>query len=36
MIRNFRHSGLEELHATGKSRKVGQQFIRKYLRILDF
>ena len=35
MIGGFRHKGLEELHRTGKSRKIGAGYVRKCVRILQ-
>ncbi len=34
MIGNFRHKGLEEIHITGKTRRIGTDHIRKCVRIL--
>ena len=35
MIDSFRHKGLEELHRTGRTRRIGAAFIRKCLRVLQ-
>ncbi len=35
MIDSFRHKGLEELHRTGKTRRIGAALIRKCLRLLQ-
>ena len=35
MIDSFRHKGLEELHRTGKTRRIGAASIRKCLRLLQ-
>jgi proteic killer suppression protein len=35
MIVGFRHKGLEELHRSGETRRIGAEFIRKCLRILQ-
>jgi toxin HigB-1 len=35
MIGGFRHKGLEELHLTGKTRRIGAEHIRKCVRILQ-
>ena len=35
MIVGFRHKGLEELQLTGKTRRVGAEYVRKCLRILQ-
>jgi toxin HigB-1 len=35
MIFSFRHKGLEDLHSTGKTRRVGAGNVRKCLRILQ-
>ncbi|MGB1800261.1 MAG: type II toxin-antitoxin system RelE/ParE family toxin [Gammaproteobacteria bacterium] len=36
MIRNFRTKGLKELFQTGESPKIGDDYKRKIIRILDF
>ncbi|MBI5280677.1 MAG: hypothetical protein HY858_03265 [Candidatus Solibacter usitatus] len=35
MIASFRHKGLEEIHLTGKTRRIGAEYFRKCLRILQ-
>jgi toxin HigB-1 len=35
MISCFRHKGLEELHLTGKTRRIGTEHVRKCVRILQ-
>ena len=35
MIGGFRHKGLEELHLTGKTRRIGADYVRKCVRILQ-
>ena len=35
MIRNFRHKGLQELYENGSTRRLGQTYIRKCVRILQ-
>lgn len=35
MVGGFRHKGLEEIHATGKTRRIGPDRIRKCVRILQ-
>jgi len=35
MIGAFRHKGLEELHLTGKTRRIGAGYVRKCARILQ-
>jgi len=35
MIGSFRHKGLEEIHFTGKTRRIGAGHIRKCVRILQ-
>ena len=35
MIGGFRHKGLEEIHLTGKTRRIGAAHIRKCVRILQ-
>ena len=35
MIGGFRHKGLEELYRTGKTRRIGAQYVRKCVRILQ-
>ena len=35
MIGSFRHKGLEELHSTGKSRRIGANHVRKCMRVLQ-
>ena len=35
MIDGFRHKGLEEIHLTGKTRRIGAGHIRKCVRILQ-
>jgi proteic killer suppression protein len=34
MIEGFRHKGLEEIHRTGKTRRIGADYVRKCVRIL--
>jgi proteic killer suppression protein len=31
----FRHKGLEELHSTGKTRRIGSEYVKKCIRILQ-
>jgi proteic killer suppression protein len=35
MIAGFRHKGLEELHLTGETRRIGADYVRKCQRILQ-
>ncbi len=35
MINGFRHKGLEELYLTGKTRRIGGEYVRKCVRILQ-
>jgi proteic killer suppression protein len=35
MIAGFRHKGLEELHLQGETRRIGAEFVRKCVRILQ-
>jgi toxin HigB-1 len=35
MIGAFRHKGLEELYLTGKTRRIGAEYVRKCARILQ-
>ena len=35
MIGRFRHKGLEEIHLTGSTRRIGADHIRKCVRILQ-
>ena len=35
MIGGFRHKGLEELHLTGKTRRIGADYVRKCVRMLQ-
>lgn len=35
MIGGFRHKGLEEIHLTGKTRRIGANHIRRCVRILQ-
>lgn len=35
MIKTFRHKGLAELFATGRSRRVGQDMTARLIRMLD-
>ena len=35
MIVGFRHKGLEELYLTGKTRRIGADYVRKCVRILQ-
>ena len=35
MIGGFRHKGLEEIHLTGKTRRIGSGYIGKCVRILQ-
>ena len=35
MIGAFRHKGLEELYLTGKTRRIGAEYVRKCVRILQ-
>ena len=35
MIGDFRHKGLEELYLTGKARRIGAEYVRKCVRILQ-
>jgi proteic killer suppression protein len=35
MVGRFRHKGLEEIYLTGKTRRIGTQYVRKCVRILQ-
>jgi proteic killer suppression protein len=35
MVGRFRHRGLEEIYLTGKTRRIGVQYLRKCVRILQ-
>ncbi|MBK5293306.1 MAG: type II toxin-antitoxin system RelE/ParE family toxin [Acidobacteriia bacterium] len=35
MIGGFRHKGLEEIHLTGKTRRIGADYVSKCVRILQ-
>ena len=35
MISGFRHKGLEEIYVTGKTRRIGAEYIRKCVRVLQ-
>jgi proteic killer suppression protein len=35
MVGGFRHKGLEEIYFTGKTRRIGAQYVRKCVRILQ-
>jgi proteic killer suppression protein len=35
VIRGFRHKGLEEIHLTAKTRRIGAEHLRKCVRILQ-
>lgn len=35
MIGGFRHKGLEDLHLTGKTRRIGADSVRKCVRIIQ-
>jgi len=35
MVGGFRHKGLEEIHRTGKTRRIGADYTRKCVRILQ-
>ncbi|MGD0825351.1 MAG: type II toxin-antitoxin system RelE/ParE family toxin [Terriglobales bacterium] len=35
MLGSFRHQGLEEIYRTGKTRRIGAEYIRKCVRILQ-
>ena len=35
MVVSFRHKGLAELYQTGKTRKIGAEYVRKCARILQ-
>lgn len=35
MIDGFRHKGLEELHLAGKTRRIGAEYVKKCVRILQ-
>jgi proteic killer suppression protein len=35
MIGSFRHKGLEEIHLTGKTRRIGADYTRKCVRVLQ-
>ena len=35
MLGSFRHKGLEEIYLTGKTRRIGAEYFRKCVRILQ-
>ena len=35
MIISFRHKGLEELYRAGATRRIGSEYVRKYVRALQ-
>jgi proteic killer suppression protein len=35
MISGFKHKGLEEVFQTGKSRRIGAEYVRKCIRIME-
>jgi toxin HigB-1 len=35
VVASFRHKGLEELYLTGKTRRIGAEYVRKCVRILQ-
>jgi toxin HigB-1 len=35
MLGGFRHKGLEEIYLTGKTRRIGAEYVRKCVRILQ-
>ena len=35
MVASFRHKGLQELYLTGKTRRIGAEYLRKCIRILQ-
>ena len=35
MIESFKHKGLEEIHRTGKTRRIGADYVRKCMRIMQ-
>jgi toxin HigB-1 len=35
MIEGFRHKGLEEIHRTGNTRRIGAEYVRKCVRVLQ-
>jgi plasmid maintenance system killer protein len=35
MIASFRHKGLEEIYLTGTTHRIGTQYVRKCVRILQ-
>ena len=35
MVGGFRHKGLEEIYVTGKTRRIGAEYVRKCVRILQ-
>lgn len=35
MVASFRNKGLEELYLTGKTRRIGAEYVRKCVRILQ-
>lgn len=35
MVGSFRHKGLEEIYLTGKTRRIGPEYLRKCIRILQ-
>lgn len=35
MIVSFRHKGLEEIYLNGKTRRIGTEYVRKCIRILQ-
>ena len=35
VVASFRNKGLAELYLTGKTRRIGSEYLRKYIRILQ-
>ena len=35
MIESFKHKGLEEIHRTGKTRRIGADYVRRCMRIMQ-
>lgn len=35
MVGGFRHNGLEEIFRTGKTRRIGTEYLRKCMRVLQ-
>jgi toxin HigB-1 len=35
VVASFRHKGLQELYLTGKTRRIGAEYLRKCIRILQ-